>query len=93
MFDVVCNNVSKQEAGEFNECCFVKFIFHVSKKGEYAAAPDGASQIRGSSASAPSSFLPSWHVSDAFVSPSDVGFRYVLEYTAYRMEIASRKVQ
>jgi len=48
---------------------------------EYASTPDGASQIRGSSASAPSSFLPGWHVSDVSVVPSDVGFRYVMEYT------------
>ena len=47
---------------------------------EYASATDGAFQISGGSASTPSSFLPCWHVSDAFVVPSDVGFRYVMEY-------------
>jgi formylglycine-generating enzyme required for sulfatase activity len=47
---------------------------------EYASTPDGAFQIRGGSASTPSSFLPCWHVSDAIGVPSDVGFRYVMEY-------------
>ena len=47
---------------------------------EYASSPAGGVQIRGGSASTPSSFLPCWHVSDVFVVPSDVGFRYVMEY-------------
>ena len=48
---------------------------------EYASAPDEGFQIRGGSASTPSSFLPCWQVSTTFVIPSDVGFRYVMEYS------------
>jgi formylglycine-generating enzyme required for sulfatase activity len=48
---------------------------------EYVSASDGKFQIRGGSASAPSSFLPCWHVSDELAVPSDVGFRYVMEYS------------
>ncbi len=47
---------------------------------EYASTVDGAYQIRGGSASTPSSFLPCWHVSGALMVPSDVGFRYVMDY-------------
>lgn len=40
----------------------------------------GAVQVKGGSASTPSSFLPCSHVSKAgTVAPSDVGFRYIME--------------
>lgn len=47
---------------------------------EFASAANGGWQIRGGSASTPSSFLPSTFVStDTKAVPSDVGFRYVME--------------
>lgn len=47
---------------------------------EFVSGPDGGFQIRGGSASTPSSFLPCWHVSGRMAGPSDIGFRYVMEY-------------
>lgn len=67
--------------GSFNRDVSVYNVYDMGGNvREFVSGPDDGFQIRGGSSLTPSSFLPCWHISDSLDGPSDIGFRYVMEY-------------